>query len=221
MSENGDNFWTLLSSLAWPGAILVGAALFRDQIKSGADAALSWANRASEVKIGSVELRGLRVDVSEAELKKSSDIARVKASIEDYQERVQLYRSIRNLMLVHRIRPSSVKGQKFDISVYIVRKVTKTSKAGRLNDVDRVEYYLGQWFGEGEFGSKYVVSDPSFGFAMRTSAYGSALCIAKIHFHDGKVSTLSRYLDFEMGTNDNSGNDLVYPDRVRSGVNKE
>lgn len=39
---------------------------------------------------------------------------------------------------------------------------------------------------------------PDNGFAMTTSEYGSPLCVAKIHFHDGEVAENYRNLDFEI-----------------------
>ena len=35
------------------------------------------------------------------------------------------------------------------------------------------------------------------GFAVRLSAYGPTLCVARVRFHDGTEATLTRYLDFE------------------------
>jgi hypothetical protein len=65
--------------------------------------------------------------------------------------------------------------------------------------VREVQYYFGQHFGlkQSQYGTKFVVENGSDGFAARVNAYGPMLCEARILFHDGSETTVSRYLDFE------------------------
>ena len=197
----GSNFWDVLSALAWPGAIAALFLFYRSHLTRLIDAFTSKFERAADIKLGSIELKGARLDPSPEAPEVAidgNDYSRVKAEETDRLERDRLYNSTRSLMLVHRIRPSEKKGQEFDISIFLTRKTSKDNKTARFNDVDFVEYYLGRWFGGKPHGSKFVVRTPDNGFAMTTSAYGSPLCVAKIHFHDGEVAETYRYLDFEM-----------------------
>lgn len=83
----------------------------------------------------------------------------------------------------------------FDVSVYLLPH----KNFGRMNDVRQVEYYFGQHFGltQSAYGTKFIVENGSDDFAVRVNAYGPMLCEARIVFHDGVETTVSRYLDFE------------------------
>ncbi len=113
-----------------------------------------------------------------------------------------LYVENRNLFLIHAWRPSSEPQQVVDISIRIVEHERRGAwpKAGQasierpLTDglIEKVEYYLGS-----SFRGTFVKVDPASGFRLDVSAYGPALCIARVHFNDGKpLVELSRYLDF-------------------------
>jgi hypothetical protein len=67
-----------------------------------------------------------------------------------------------------------------------------------MNAIDFVDYYFGHYFGDQPYGSRYRVRDSEGGFAVVTAAYGEFLCIAEVHFHDGHVAKLDRYIDFAM-----------------------
>lgn len=197
----GSNFWDVLSALAWPGAIAALFLFYRSHLTRLIDAFISKFERAADIKLGSIELKGARLDPSPEAPEVAIDgnrYSRVKAEETDRTERDKLYNATRSLMLVHRIRPSEKKGQEFDISIFLARKTSKDNTTAHFDDVDFVEYYLGRWFGGKPHGSKFVVRTPDNGFAMTTSAYGSPLCVAKIHFRDGTVAETYRYLDFEM-----------------------
>ena len=161
---------------------------------------------ASEIKVGSIELKGPIVDPSTNSFLnldtnipiEGNDYSKVKASVEEERARGQIYKDTRGLMLTHRIKPSKKKGQVFDISIFLIQKASKSNPPAKFQDVKFVEYYLGSMFGGGPNGSKFIVKETSNGFAMTTSAYGPPLCIAKIHFKDGEVAEASRFLDFEM-----------------------
>lgn len=197
----GSNFWDVLSALAWPTAIAALFVFYRSNLTRLIDAFTSKFERSADIKIGNIELKGARLDPSPDAPDVSidgNDYSKIKATETERTQRDGQYNKTRSLMLVHRIRPSEKKGQEFDISIFLVRKTSKDNKTARFNDVDFVEYYLGRWFGDKPNGSKFVVRTPDNGFAMTTSAYGSPLCIAKIHFHDGEIVEAHRYLDFEM-----------------------
>jgi hypothetical protein len=96
-------------------------------------------------------------------------------------------------MLVHRIAPSTKQGQLYDILLYCV---PHPNSDATLIKVKRVEYYFGKSWGRKIFTS----IDRARGFAVSTSAYGPFVCTAEIHFVDGHVAMVSRYIDFEMGS---------------------
>ncbi len=201
-----SNLWDVLSALAWPVVLAALLFFYRHKLTELVDAFTAKFQTASHIKLGTVELKGPLVDPSEEGGVSAGDglpfdgneYSRVRATKKDMDARDAIYDSTRSLMLAHRIRPSKNPGQKYDISIFLVRKFSKNQTTARFNDVDHVEYYLGKWFGGKAYGSKYVVRTSDNGFAMTTSAYGSPLCVAKIHFHDGTMAETSRYLDFEM-----------------------
>ncbi len=221
MADSVDNYWTLLSSLVWPGSILAVGIIFKDQLSRLIGASALWVKGITEVKVGSIELKGVLIDPGGDIFDKTGETSRVPATKLEKENRNKIYNSSRNILLVHKIRPSTKKGQLFDISIYLIRKMNKGHPAARFNEIDYVEYYLGSYFGAGEFGSKYIIKNPDNGFAMQTSAYGGTVCVATVHFHDGEVSTLNRYIDFEMGNTADIGNQLVFPDATPKKSNED
>ena len=197
----GSNFWDVFSAFAWPITIAGIFLLYRSHLTRLIDAFTSKFERASDIRLGNIELKGALLDPSPDAsdiVIDSNDYSKVKATETERNERDELYKKTRSLMLVHRISPSEKEGQKFDISIFLNRKQSRENTTADFNDVDHVEYYLGHRFGGRPNGSKFVVKTPVNGFAMTTSAYGSPLCVAKIHFKDGHVAETYRYLDFEM-----------------------
>ncbi|HXQ08644.1 MAG TPA: pYEATS domain-containing protein, partial [Bradyrhizobium sp.] len=159
-------------------------AAFVAQIRSGAS-----------LKVGAFELKGISREAIEKDLAGSHLAHAEPASAKDVDDRQNEYVRLRGLMLVHRIRPVLDEPGHFDISVYLL-----PHKGGALNQVKKVEYYFGPHWGGSQNGSRFVVEDPRDGFAMKIQAYGPALCMADILFHDKEqvISRQFRYLDFEM-----------------------
>ncbi|MFL5799603.1 MAG: pYEATS domain-containing protein [Actinomycetota bacterium] len=115
------------------------------------------------------------------------------------KRRDDIYQDDRNLFLVHTWhQPSRTPGQLADISI---RLAEHKKQRGPLKDVrplsnrqvEKVEYNLGSSWFRGEDVAKTNAED---GFRLDVSAYSGALCLARIHFTDGKVVVLQRYLDF-------------------------
>jgi hypothetical protein len=162
---------------------------FARQISSGA-----------RLKYGELEFTGVNVVDQTVEVLKGNSVLKDPASKELYEERSGEYEKSCDIFLVHKIRHSSARGRRdssgrrFDIELSLISHKGR----GRLTDVDVVEYYFGQYFGDAPYGSVYKVSDPNGGFAVVTSAYGEFLCLAKVHFRNGKVVSLERYIDFAM-----------------------
>jgi len=207
-----------LSGFLWPGLIglviwwfrrdfVALLALLRQQIASGA-----------AIKFKYFELKG--TDIASFDARGGGAYRLEPADQTIFEHRHESYSRSKNLLLVHRIRPTGEnhkvnKQPTFDISVYLVAH----KNFGHLNDIRWVEYYFGDYFGRemSKFGAKYVVENGNDGFAVRTNAYGPMLCEARIIFHDGSEATVSRYLDFE-GTNYRFSPDVNDTDAAKAGV---
>ncbi|MBV8856760.1 MAG: DUF4062 domain-containing protein [Acidobacteria bacterium] len=108
------------------------------------------------------------------------------------ENREGTYQETRRVFLAHVITPSKVKGQKFDVFIYLVRSPYDNLKD--LSDVTAAEFFLGPYWG-----SK-VFKVPNAGglVGISTSAYGPFLCTCRVTFRDGYQVYLNRYIDFEM-----------------------
>ncbi|WIW45732.1 pYEATS domain-containing protein [Bradyrhizobium sp. 62B] len=193
-----NNFLTALAGFAWPAALLVILVYFRRELRSialqfqrqlASGAALKWKD---------FEFRAIQIDA--LDLRNGSEYTQVPADKFLFDKRHKSYRDNKNLFLVHRTRPSGQfhpfnKLPTYDITVYLLSH----KNFGHLNDVREVQYYFGQHFGlkQNEYGTKFVVTNGTDNFAVRTNAYGPTLCEARIVFHDGSETSVSRYLDFE------------------------
>lgn len=187
-----------LASLAWPGLIIYGVVYFRVQIREILENLKSQLAAGAVFKWKDFEFKG--PELSKIDGEHGDAYHRENADKAIYEKRHSSYKASKNLFLVHRARPTGKNHPKnglptFDVSIYIIGH----KNFGRINDVELVEYYLGEHFGKSmsEFGTKYIVRNGNYGFAVRVNAYGPTLCEARIKFHDGSEATVSRYLDFE------------------------
>jgi hypothetical protein len=109
------------------------------------------------------------------------------------KERETHYEPNRGIFLVHKLTPSKIKDQLYDILIYLI-----PHKEATLTCIQKVEYYFGPFWNDRIF----ISTDRSSGFSIATSAYGPFVCTAEIHFTDGSTTIIWRYIDFEMGTVD-------------------
>jgi hypothetical protein len=139
------------------------------------------------IKIGAVELGDIRVSSSPE--KPSGEHVTSFVDRERASERDRIYKDSDYLALAHRLFPSSVPGQTYDIWIYLV------GHKRNLDGVERAEYFMGSaWRNQ-----VYVSGDRGKRFGILASAYGSGfLCLARVTT-GGKVVELSRYIDFEAG----------------------
>jgi hypothetical protein len=193
-----NNLLTALSGFAWPALVFAVGLYFRGEIKSlflqfqrqlASGAALKWKD---------FEFRAIQIDP--LDLRDGSQYVQEPADKNFFDRRHKSYEENKNLFLVHRVRPSGQFHQfnrlpTYDITVYLLSH----KNFGHLNDVKEVQYYFGQHFGlkQSEYGTKFIVRNGIDNFAVRTNAYGPMLCEARIVFHDGTNTNVSRYLDFE------------------------
>jgi hypothetical protein len=110
-----------------------------------------------------------------------------------HAKRTRRYEQSGGWMLVHRYRASDTPNQEYDISIYLVEKKSKREPS-ITKGIEYVRYAVGEMWP----GSPFIVGDPENGFELRLSAYGAFLCIAEVHFADGEVCHLERFIDFEM-----------------------
>ncbi len=168
----------------------VGVAL-RKHVSPMIDALRKRIERGSSVKAGPFELGE---DLRKLDLVKPSPgpVAQLaKPAAQDWiTERDQLYNDARRVFLAHVINPSKTAGQQFDVFVYLVGH-----KDTGVEDVEFAEFFFGHYWGNRVF--KETAKDGLVG--VRTSAYGPFLCTCRVHFRDGHISSLNRYIDFEMG----------------------
>ena len=113
--------------------------------------------------------------------------------------RDKIYRDQRGLFLIHTWLPSERQGQVADVSIRLSEHGRRRGTALSDGQVDRVEYYLGQHFFDGQAVTKTNTDD---GFRLDVSAYDTLLCVARIYFTDGQTADVARYLDFALPGSD-------------------
>jgi hypothetical protein len=191
-------FLTAVSGFAWP-VVAVGLIIwFRGELTDVIKAIKRRIDRGDPFKLGSFELSGIKLE--NFPLAGGSEYERVAADKNLLQAREDLYKRQKNVFLVHRQKKTddlhTATGQPiYELSIYLITH----KNYGALNDIKQVEYYLGKYFGKSvsQYGTKYVVKNSNDGFGIRTTAYGPTLCEARIAFHDGSETIVTRYLDFE------------------------
>lgn len=186
-----DNFWNALPAMIWGGIFLVVLFTFRREFKGVLQNVLWRIRTGSSFKIAAFEI-GQSNYISRNDINKSSGAIQVREDKNDrrFKQREQYYVPNRNIQLVHKIAPSAHPNMLYDILVYVVPHYD-----GSLLGVHHVEYYFGRSWDNSIFTS----IDRARNFAVATSAYGPVMCTAEIHFTDGEVVTISRFIDFEMG----------------------
>ncbi|MGE0849067.1 MAG: pYEATS domain-containing protein [Hyphomicrobiaceae bacterium] len=104
--------------------------------------------------------------------------------------REKIYEDTRGFFIVHVIQPSRIRGQKYDIFIYLVGRNEKP-----LDEIKSAEFFFGRHWGnriyKGERSGNYI--------GVRTSAYGPFLCTCKVTFSSGDSAMIYRFIDFEMG----------------------
>jgi hypothetical protein len=177
----------LMQSLVWP-AFLTGAAIaFRRPILSCAESIMRRVDKGAAFKAGPIELAALREMEYVPPRESEADESQPKDWV---TERTAIYKNNSGLFLTHILEPSSREGQRYDISIYLIRHRTTD-----MSDIAFAEFFFGHMWGNQVF-----EEHPKNGlFGVRTSAYGPFLCTCRVHLKDGSTVKLHRYIDFEMG----------------------
>ncbi len=115
-------------------------------------------------------------------------------------DRAKEYDRTKHYMLAHIYRPSEMPGQKYDVSIFIVRHEKGTTKPPRKNfdEVSKAEFFFGESWGNRVFA---VTGEDGF-FGVRTHAWGTFLALCRISFKSPQQEpiVLYRYVDFSMLT---------------------
>jgi hypothetical protein len=113
-------------------------------------------------------------------------------------ERVLEYARTDRLFLVHAYEPSKVPGQRFDVTIFLMRHVPGAgdNEVTGLHDVDKAEFYFGPSWNDKVF----VIPNEGQVMGMRTSAWGTFLALCRVTFKDPakRPVVLFRYIDFTM-----------------------
>lgn len=105
------------------------------------------------------------------------------------EARNKIYANNRGIFLTHIIKPSEIKGQLYDVFIYLIRH-----KSDDFSDVKYAEFFLGPYWNNEIF--QAVEENKGF-IGISTSAYGTFLCICRVTFHDNTQIEINRYIDFE------------------------
>jgi hypothetical protein len=185
-----------LAELAWPALFVLVVFLFRARVLEILGVFREQMAAGATLKFGDLELKG--IEVGSFQSNPNSIFERAEQDVSLTSARNALMGGSGGLFLVHRARKNGKKNSNgydlFDVSIYLVSHKLR----GKFGDVDRVEYQLGESRDvAGAVGQRYIVRDPSNGFAIIREGYGPTLCVAKVIFRNGNEVVLNRYLDFE------------------------
>jgi hypothetical protein len=109
-------------------------------------------------------------------------------------KRYRVYNASRGVFIHYDVETSSVPGQRFDITMRLVRKADREVGRGRddLNDVQRAEFFFGPWFRN----LVYSVDNVDGKIGMIISAYGEFLAYCRVHFQDGYSGDVYQFIRF-------------------------
>jgi len=184
--------YSLISTLIWIVLAAVLLYLFWDVIRSLLSAISKRLESGAPIKLWHIDLGPLRVSQTSP-----PDNSQITETVDESlaAERSKIYNDNRYLFVAHKLFPSAIKGQLYDVLVYVIERKGKDGK-GSLDDVAKVDYYFGPAWGHKVFTS----TDRYQRFAVVVSAYGQGfLCLARIHLKNGSSFPTWRYIDFEAG----------------------
>lgn len=191
--------YSFIGTLLWIGLALLLLWLFWDNIRGMIDVIEKRLQSNAMVKIWNIELGPWRI--AETNLP-DNQIVDIGAFPNLSQKRNAIYAQNNRVFIVHRLFPSKVEGQLYDILIYLVPHKGHFAGSGSLKDVKEVEYY----FGEGWKHRVYRSQDREKRFPVVVSAYGSGFqCFATVHLTNGTSFETWRYIDFEAGILGNGG----------------
>jgi len=112
-------------------------------------------------------------------------------------EREEEYVRTHNLELVHIYKPSARSGQRFDISIYLMRhnQGREENQTTGFAEIEQAEFFFGSSWGNRVF----TAANDGGVIGINTSAWGTFLATCRVVFNDGSAPVvMHRYIDFEM-----------------------
>jgi hypothetical protein len=185
--------WAALPSILWIGVAIVAIVMLRRTLARLANVLLWRLRTGSALKIASLELGQLiRVD-QEIQSGAAQAYTAVRPDSDNlrFKQRESYYLPNRNLQLVHRVAPSRDADYAYDVMIYLI---PHRGTDATLACVSHVDYYAGR----GWKNSIFTITNRARGFSIALSTHGPFVCTAEIHFTDGEVATVGRYIDGEM-----------------------
>ncbi len=179
--------------------------LYRSKIKRVVDAVERRLRLGAPFKVGWLELGASYVNPRQPHIGHSSLMTRTDKDKTFKREHDRIYNGAKQVFIAHRIVPSKVEGQLYDVILYLVPHTSS------LVNIDRVEYYFGPSWGRrsrfwGDWETYVFTScDRGRAFPVTTSAWGAFLCVARLFFNEAddrgrqKSEWVYRFVDFEMG----------------------
>jgi hypothetical protein len=134
------------------------------------------------LRAGLSDARSVAKDSAEPRKTKNMTIPKVRTptNLEQWnQERYSIYNKNKDLFLHYDLEASNVAGQKYDVTIYLIRQ--SAPKIGRqrddLRDVERVEFFFGPHWGN----KVYTVENVDGRIGVLISAYGEFLAYCKVY----------------------------------------
>lgn len=193
-----SKFLEALEGYAWPIVFIVIVLFYRLQINELIQSFVAKFKNARVFKLQGMEI--ISPD-SNSSNRISGDEGEITEVSKDWSEsRHEKYKQNGNYFLLHVAQKSVESIHKNGKDLFNIRVFVGVHKTyARINDIDYVEYYFGDYWRTDKnspLGNTYKIRDGSNFFAVKTDAYGPTLCQAKVVLHSGKVILLERYLDF-------------------------
>ena len=185
-------FWQAVEGFLWVIAAVALVLAFRKELVSLVRALILRVKTGAALKIFNIEFGPIRV--SAKPLPSDSSISAAPDATGQWRTRREgVYGENAMVFLAHRLFPSELQGQLYDVLIYLV---PHRARGASLRGVERVEYYFGDSWGNSVFAS----SDSGNRFGIVVSSYGSGfLCVAKVFFRNREPVETWRFVDFEMG----------------------
>jgi hypothetical protein len=103
------------------------------------------------------------------------------------------------LTLVHSYQPSKRSGQKYDISIYIMKHRPGPGNPNQttgFEEIEHAEFFLGPSWGN----RRFPAENEGGKIGINTSAWGMFFATCLVVFKDKSELVLYRYIDFQMGS---------------------
>jgi hypothetical protein len=126
------------------------------------------------------------------------------------KERYAIYNKNKDLFLHYDLEASNASRQKYDVTIYLVRKSRPGSRRDDLQHVERVEFFFGPYWGD----KVYTVVNTGNRIGIVTSAYGEFLAYCKVYIRgESRPVDLHQFIRFP----DDAAGDEAGPRRVDHG----